>query len=269
MCILCNADSLRLLVAPLDSLSHVDLAESVRVAREASMQLALDAADALGDAGAPAPQPERLDPEEYLRYAVDRAEQDGISDAGEVRAWEKAFEAGTLLTDPRVQAFLSSAAEALAGYLVQIEEQRAILERFLEIRPEQIVFAGIGPHGEVSFDFGDERCVVLSEEEAMQIAIDAVTSELWREAPERLLRYSSLPDDALDLLVTAQRNPQDKAVDILSGIVDVAALAEDAVRQNGYGGFIAEGMTDDFTEQRFGEVVIIRLRLSDAPHEGS
>ena len=60
-----------------------------------------------------------------------------------------------------------------------------------------------------------------------------------------------------------QQGPPDSADDILAGIVDLHALTEDRVRQVGYAPFIAEGLTDEFTEQRFGDRVIIRLRLPE------
>ncbi|HEV2130953.1 MAG TPA: hypothetical protein VGR27_07620 [Longimicrobiaceae bacterium] len=267
MCILCNAESLRLLVAPLGSLSQPDLVESIRVAREAAMQLVLDTADALEEFEGPDAALRTVGPDGYLQYVVDRAEQDGVATPEEVREWSAAAEQGRVLEDPRVQAFLSSSTEGLAIYLSQIREKQAVLERFLELRPETTAFSGIGPHGEIALDHGNERYIVLSDEEAMQIAVDRISRELWQEDPALLLRYSNLPEDAIDLIVTAQRGPQEKANDILAGIIDLTALAEDTVRQTGYARFVAEGVSDDFTEQRFGDQLIIRLRLSGAPRD--
>ncbi len=267
MCILCNSESLRLLVAPLDALPHPDLAESIRVAREAAMQLVLDTADALQEFEGPEAALDAIGPSGYVRYVVDRAEQDGIADATEVHEWQAALDDGRMLLDPRVQAFLSSSTEGLAIYIAQIRDKQALLERFLEVGAGSMVFGGIGPSGEISFDNGNDRYVVLSDEEAMQIAIEHVARELWQENPALLLRYSSLPDDAIDILTSVQRNPQEKANEILAGIIDLPTLAEDVVRQTGYARFIAEGLTDDFSEQRFGEVLIVRLRLSGAPRD--
>jgi hypothetical protein len=39
------------------------------------------------------------------------------------------------------------------------------------------------------------------------------------------------------------------------------------VRQVGYAPFIADGVTDEFSEQRFGDRVIIRLRVSPDPSQ--
>lgn len=267
MCILCNPESLRLLVTPLGSLSHPELAESIRVAREAAMQLVLDTADALQEFEGPEAALRTVGPDGYLQYVVERAEQDGVAGADEVREWNAAQNEGRVLLDPRVQAFLSSSTEGLAIYLSQIREKQAVLERFLELRPETTTFGGIGAHGEIGLDHGNDRFIVLSDEEALQIAIDRIARDLWKEDPALLLRYSNLPEDAIDLIVTAQRGPQEKASEILAGIIDVTALAEDTVRQTGYARFIAEGLTDDFSEQRFGDQLIIRLRLSGAPRE--
>jgi hypothetical protein len=261
MCILCNAASLRLLVVPLGELSYTDLAESIRVAREAAMQLVLDTADAWADADPAEEMTPSAEPDSYLSYVVDRADEDGVLDEGGVRAWREVGRRGELLLDPRVQAFLSSATEGLALYITQIRDKRTVLERFLEVKRGATPFGGIGASGEVFFDHDSDRYTVLTEDEAMQIAIDHIAGELWQEDPARLLRYSSLPDEGIALLTSAQQGPQERANEILAGIIDLPLLAEDMVRQSGYGRFIADGLTDDFTEQRFGDFVILRLRV--------
>jgi hypothetical protein len=260
MCILCNADSLRLLVVPLGTMSNPELAESIRVAREAAMQLVLDAADAWADVeGSEEPIP-TVNADGYLRYVVDRADQDGLIDADGLREWQQADRDGVLGNDPRVQAFLSSSVEGLAIYSTAIRDKRAVIERFLEVAPGSAEFGGIGASGEIFFDVDGDRYIVLTDDEAMQIAMDHISSELWREDPARLLRYSSLPDEGISILTSAQKGPQERANEILAGIIDVPLLVEDTVRQMGYGRFIAAGITDDFTEQRFGDVLILRLR---------
>jgi hypothetical protein len=269
MCILCNAESLRLLVVPLPSLSNTDLAESIRVAREAAMQLVLDTADAWADADPEEEPRPTAEQDSYISYVVERAEDDGIIAASEVREWRDIGSRGDLLQDPRVQAFLSSAAEGLALYITQIRDKRSVLERFLEVPNGATPFGGIGASGEVFFHHDEDRFTILTEEEAMQIAIDHIAGDLWKEDPARLLRYSSLPDEGISLLTSAQQGPQDRANEILAGIIDLPLLAEDMVRQSGYGRFIADGATEEFTEQRFGDFVILRLRVSEDVEEGS
>lgn len=263
MCILCNTDSLRLMASPLTALTNPELAESIRAAREAAMQLVLDTADTWADAdGSDEPHP-AVEADGYLRYVIDRAENDGVFSVSELRSWRDAVRTETLLDDPRVQAFVSSAVEGLALYITQIRDKRAVLERFLEVSPGRVGFGGIGAYGEIFFEDGDDRFVVLTDEEAMQIAVDQISSGLANEDPGLLLRYSSLPDEGLSILSAAQQGPQERANDILAGIVDVALLAEDTVRQSGYGRFVAAGVTDEFVEQRFGDLVILRMRVSD------
>jgi hypothetical protein len=184
-----------------------------------------------------------------------------------IQHWNAALANGKGFGDPRVQAFLSSSTEGLAVYLAQLAEKQAVLERFLEVGPGRVQFRGIGQHGEITLEADDERYIVLTEDEAMQIAVDRISSGLWQEDAQRLLMYSSLPDDAIDILQSAQQNPADKANEILLGIIDVTALAEDAVRQRGYGAYVAEDVTDDFFEQRFGDLVIVRLRPGDEDEE--
>jgi hypothetical protein len=267
MCILCDPNSLRLLVARLDTLSFVELADAIGVAREAAAQLVLDTADSLRELYDPDAALETVGADGYVSYVVDRAERDGVASAEEVRDWQARFQRGSILADPRVQAFLSSSTEGLAAYMVQMRERQLVLERFLEVQPGDAVFGGIGTYGEISFNVGDLKYIVLSDEEAMQIAVDRISDALWEEDTAHLLRYSRLPDDAIDILTAAQQRPHEEANDILAGIIDVRALAEDTVRQTGYGRFVAEGLTDDFDEQRFGDLLVVRLRLSDALHD--
>jgi hypothetical protein len=268
MCILCDADSLRLLVVPLEELSTASFVESIRVAREAAMQLVLDTADAWADVEADEEPAYSVDPDGFVRYVVDRAEQSDLLDRGEVRAWRQALRSGGILSDPRVQAFLSSSAEGLALYSAQIRDKRGVLERFLELRPGKATFGGVGRSGEIFFDLDDFRYIVLSDDEAMQIAMEQISSELWKEDPNLLLRYSSLPDEAIGLLTTAQQGPQERANEILAGIIDLPLLVEDTVRQHGYGRFVTEGIADEFTEQRFGDMLVLRIRVPEDVDEG-
>jgi len=263
MCILCHTDSLRLLVTPLASISHLELAESIRVAREAAMQFVLDTADAWADDEGSEETLPTVDHDSYIRYVVERAESDGVLDSDGADEWRQTASRAEIINDPRVQAFLSSGVEGLAVYSAQIREKRAVLERFLEVARGATAFGGIGASGEIFFDLDEERFIVLTDDEALQIAMDHVSSELWQEDPARLLRYSSLPDEGISLLTSAQQGPQERANEILAGIVDVPLLVEDMVRQMGYGRFVAAGITDDFTEQRFGDVLILRLRVPD------
>jgi hypothetical protein len=267
MCILCDAANLRMLVSPLRDLSHLDLSESIHIAREAAIQLVLDTTDALGEIEDSESLLRNLAPEVYLEYVVERAEQDGVARDPEVREWKAAVSDHSILLDPRVQAFLSSAAEGLASYALQLQDHRSVLERYLEVPAGAPVFGGIGPNGEIAFDLGSERYVVLTDDEALRIVMDRLIDDLWREDPARLLAYTNLPAGAVDILAAAQQRPQEEANDVLAGMVDVQALSEDTLRQSGCARFLAEGISDDFTEQRFGDRLIIRLLMSGQPED--
>lgn len=262
MCVLCDANNLRLLVAPVASLSALDFAEAIRIAREAAMQYVLDAVDALRDS--PSEVPSRVvDPEEYLRYVVERAEQDGVNVGSETNEWNASF-SGEFVRDPRVQSFLSAAAEGLAMYTAQMDDQRTTLARYLEAPLSSVEFAGIGPFGEPCFRYEEHAYVVLAHEEAMQIATDRISRGLFQENPTLLLHYTDLPEGALDILSDAQRRPEDEANQVLAGMVDVTALAEDTVRQNGYGWIVSDEQSFDVLEQRFGDRMIVRFQPSES-----
>lgn len=266
MCVLCEKENLRLLVSPLASLSHRELADAISIAREAAWQLVLDTADAITETGGDASARE-VGPDGYLDYVIERAERDGAIATGDLLVWSESLRDESIFHDPRVQAFLSSAAEGLAIYILQIQEHQKALELFLEERNGGILFGGVGLNGEIIFDRGTERYVVLNDDEALRIAMDHLATGLCKEDPQWLLGYTNLPTGASDVLAAMQQGPPDRANDILAGIVDLHALTEDRVRQVGYAPFIAEGLTDEFTEQRFGERVIIRLRLPEGAPE--
>ena len=264
MCVLCEKGNLRLLTAPLGTLGHRQLAESIGLAREAAWQIVLDTADAIAES-AEVDACQQLGPEGYFDYVIDRAERDGVLQSPDLEGWHQALRDASIYSDPRVQAFLSSAAEGLADYILQMREHKEALELFLEERNGGVVFAGIGPSGEIVFDCGPARYVVLSEDEGLRIAMDRLADDLCQEDPRWLLEYTNLPVGAADVLAAMQQGPPDRANDILAGIVDLKALTEDRVREVGYAPFVAEGVTEEFSEQRFGDRVIVRLRMPEPP----
>lgn len=264
MCVLCDKENLRLLVAPLESLAQQQLADAIAIARNAAWQLVLDTADLIAEAGG-SETARGIEARGYIEYVVERAERDGALRQAESLAWNAALRDGEIFKDPRVQAFLSSATEGLASYLLQIAAHQESLELFLEERNGRVRFAGVGIDGETIFDRGDERYVVMSDEEALRIAMDNLAIGLYKEDPRRLLGYTNLPEGAVDVLSAMQQGPPERANEILAGIVDLHALTEDRVREIGYAPFVAEGVTDEFSEQRFRDRIIVRLRLPQGP----
>lgn len=261
MCVLCYPENLRLLTSPAAGLPELQLAEAIRVAREAATQYVLDTVHAMRED--PTPPSLHVSPEEYVHYVVERAREDGVATRGELRAWTAP--GVEYATDPRVQAFVSSAVEGLAGSLARIREQREVIARFLEIRPEGLHFAGVGLSAEMYFRHGEDTYVALTDEEAAQIAMDRISWNLSHEDPRVLLHYTDLPDGAVDILADAQQRPEDEANQVLAGMVDVPALADDTLRQRGYGWLVTDTLTDVLAEQRFGDRVILRCRFSEDP----
>jgi hypothetical protein len=262
MCVLCDKNSLRLLSAPLATLSPRRLADAIAVAREAAWQVVLDTADAVAD-GKSEVEARKFTPDVYFEYVIDRAQREGALREAHHLIWISAFRDGEILHDPRVQAFLSSAAEGFATYVMRIAAHQEALEQFLEERNGLVKFAGVGANGEIVFDREEQRYIVLSDDEALRIAMDRVANSLCTEDPKRLLEYTNLPFGASDVLATMQQGDRDRANDILAGIVDLEAFTEDRVREVGYGPFVAEGITEEFSEQRFGDRIIIRMRLNE------
>lgn len=255
MCILCDHGTLELLTAPLDQFAPGQIGEAIRAAREAAGPGILDHAEAVlrGDA-----QPE-VDPGFYGEIVVARALESGVVNSREASQWDQRLVEGVGERDPRVQAFLSSCAEILDEYAVLLGERRQVVNRFIEARPDSVRFMWLGPDGELWFDHEGESYAALAEGEAKEIVQREVGTTLHSTEPELLLRYSSLPDSGLEVLTGIQAKPPEVANSLLSGIVDLPALADDRIRSTGYAPFFRGDPPRTVEDMVFGEWIIIRV----------
>lgn len=255
MCILCDHGTLELLTSPLEHLAPGQLAEAIRTARDAAGPGVLDHAEAvLGGESAPTAGTEL-----YADVVVARALEAGVLQSSAAYGWgtRLATEQGRL--DPRVQAFVSSCAEILDDYRILLQERRQVLERFLEARTDPIAFAYLGQDGELWLEYHGEVYAVLAEDEAMEIVERELGAMLHRLDPEVLLHYSTLPDAGLEVLQGILSKPEDDANSLLSGLIDLPALADDRVRVEGFAPFFSSDNERPVEDLRFGEWVIIRL----------
>lgn len=254
MCILCDQGTLELLTVPLASLTQGRIAEAVRAAREAAGPGVLDHAEAVlrGDA-------EPLADVGLYDEVVARALESGVLNSVEASAWADRLEAGEGMRDPRVQAFLSSSAEILDEYAVLYAERRQVVERFVEATNGAVTFLGLGPDGELWFDYDGESYVALSADEALEIVQRELGSTLHTFDAEALMRYSNLPETAGDVLAGILAKPTEVANPILAGIVDLPLLAEDRIRAVGYAPFFRGDPPRPVEDLRFGEWIIVRI----------
>ena len=257
MCILCDHGTLELLTTPLERFVAGQLGDAVRAAREAAGPGVLDHAEAVlrGDA-----QPE-LDPDFYGEVVVARALESGVVTSRDASQWDAWLATEIGQHDPRVQAFLSSCAEILDEYAVLLGERRQVVDRFVEARATAARFTWLGPDGELWFDFGGESYAALTEAEALEIVQREIGTSLHTQEPETLLRYSSLPESGLEILVGIQGKPPELANSLLAGLVDLPALAEDRVRAGGYAPYFRGDPPRPVEDLRFGEWVIIRIPI--------
>ncbi|MDB4948572.1 MAG: hypothetical protein JWM27_1221 [Gemmatimonadetes bacterium] len=260
MCVLCDVTVLRRLGAAFDTLSPTERAEAIREAREAAGVVSPELAESVLrgetlDAG---------DPELYSRHVLATAKEEGVLSGSDTLRWRTELARGP--QDPRVQAFLSSCAEYVADYQAGAVERRKVLERYLEVRAQDVKFSSIGRDGEIWFGHRKDTYAVLTDDEAMDIAIFRLTEGLPSMPAEELLPYTRLPASALDVLEGIRGRPAEEASEVLAGIVDVALMAEDRVVRDGYAAFFAEeeGTASDDTD--FGEYVIVRLYPDDEAH---
>ncbi len=255
MCILCDHETLELLTVPLEQLAPGQLANAVRTAREAAGPGVLDHAETVlrGEASAAAGV------DLYADVVVARALEAGVLKSSDAYGWGTRLSSERGVLDPRVQAFVSSCAELLDDYRVLLSERRQVLDRFLEAHNAPVSFAHLGQDGELWLDYQGEPYSVLSEGEAIEIVERELGSTLHRLDPETLLRYSTLPDAGLELLEGILAKPEEVANSLLSGLIDLSALADDRVRAEGYAPFFGSDDARSVEDLRFGDWVIIRL----------
>lgn len=255
MCILCDHETLELLTTPLDQLPPGQLANAIRTARDAAGPGILDHAEAVlrGEAAHGAGV------ELYADIVVARALEAGVLRSADAYGWgtRLASERGHL--DPRVQAFVSSCAEILDDYRILLDERRQVLDRFLEAHNAPVSFAYLGQDGELWLDYQGEAYAVLSEGEAIEIVERELSTTLHSLDPETLLRYTTLPDAGLELLQGILAKPEEVADSLLSGLIDLPALADDRVRAEGYAPYFSSDGSGPAEDLRFGDWIIIRL----------
>jgi hypothetical protein len=254
MCILCDHGTLELLTAPLESLSRGRVGEAVRAAREAAGPGVLDHAEAVlrGDA-------EPLADASLYDEVVARALESGVLTSIEATAWAARLETGEGMRDPRVQAFLSSSSEILDEYSVLFTERQQVVERFVEAAEGAVTFLGLGPDGELWFDFEGESYVALAADEALEIVQRELGTTLHTFETEVLIRYTSLPETGNDVIAGILAKPTEIANGILSAMVDLPLLAEDRVRVVGYAPFFRGDPPRPVEDLRFGEWIIMRI----------
>lgn len=257
MCILCDHGTLEVLTAPLERLSPGRLGDAVRAAREAAGPGVLDHAEAVlrGDAE-PVVQVGLYD------EVIGRALESGVLDTMKATDWDDRLEDGEALRDPRVQAFLSSAAEILDEYRVLLTERRQIVERFVESTGNAVAFLGLGPDGELWFDYDGESYVALNQEEAREIVQRELSAMLHTMDADILLRYCNLPETASDVVAGILTKPNDVANGILGEMVDLQLLADDRIRAVGYAPFFRGEPPRPVEDLRFGEWIILRVPTS-------
>lgn len=254
MCILCDHGTLEALTAPLESLPPGRISDAVRAAREAAGPGVLDHAEAVlrGDAD-PVVDAGLYD------EVVGRALESGVLSSMHATDWDARLQDGEALRDPRVQAFLSSAAEILDEYRVLLTDRRQVVERFVEATGTSVAFLGLGPDGELWFDYESESYVALNQEEAREIVQRELGATLHAMDADVLLRYCNLPDSASDVIIGILSKPNDVANGILGEMVDLPHLADDRIRAVGYAPFFRGEPPRPVEDLRFGEWIILRV----------
>ena len=260
MCVLCDHSSLELLVAPIEELPPGQLAAAIRAAREAAEVGVLDHVEAVLRGEAPA----EADPTLYGEVVVARAREAGLLDGAGALAWERRLQQGDAGADPRVQGFLSSAAETIDDYRALLAERRQVVARFVEVPEHALEVGWIDKDGELWFEYRDEAYTAIPHREAMEIVERELAGSLHTLRPDELLRYTELPDAALEGLAAIQARGPEAGNDILAELVDLHALAEDRVRAEGYAPFFqGEEDEDPVGATPFGDWLILHVPAHD------
>ncbi len=254
MCILCDHGTLELLTTPLERLAPGQLAEAVRTAREAAEPGVLDFAETVlrGEA-----VPE-LGLAIFDEVVVARAREAGLLARAGAGAW--AGKAAAEQSDPRVLAFVSSCAEIVDDYRVLLAERKQVVERYVEARGDAVRFTGIGQDGELWFDHQGNAYAALNATEAIEIVEREIGSTLHSLPLDDLLGWTRLPDAAREVLEEVRTRPAETANAVLAELVDLPAIADERVRQEGYAPFFRGGEEERQVEDlRFGEWILIRF----------
>lgn len=256
MCILCETKVLEALTEAVDALPVGELAEAIRLARDAAGPGLLDHAEAVlrGEARA------EMDADLYGDIVVTRAQEAGVLRPAQAKQWRVSLQNGNALRDPRVQAFLSAGAEMIDEYRRLLGERQPVVARFVEAPVESARVTGLGRDGEMWFICRNEHFAVLTEEEALEVVERELSAQLHATDVELLLDYAALPEGADEVLREVQRKPAEVANAILAGLVDVPALAQARVRSEGYAHFFAEDGDEPLEEMRFGGWILLRTQ---------
>lgn len=254
MCILCEHEALDRLTTPLSRFAPGELAEAIRTARDAAGPGIMDHAESVlrGEA-----QP-RVGPDFFGEVVVARAREAGVLSAAASYEWDVALKRRVGSADPRVQAFLSACAEIVDEYVFLHAERRAVLERFVEARGDRVEFAWLGRDGELWYDWRGDLYLALTESEALEIVERELSGRLHELEPEILLRYTALPETGLEVLAGILAKPAEVADGLLSGIIDLPALADDRVRTEGFAPYLQVEEVGPLEDLRFGEWIIVR-----------
>lgn len=255
MCILCDNSTLELLTTPLDRMEPGQLADAIRTAREAAAPGILDFAETVLR-GEESPG---VNLEMYAEAVIARALEAGVLTSTDAYEWGERLRRPKGGVDPRVLAFVSSCAEIVDEYRLMVTERRQVLERFVETQPGSVVFTWLGRDGELWFDYRGELYCALSEMEAMEIVEQELSGMLNALEPSVLLEYTTLPDTGLEVLQGILAKPPEAANQLLTGLIDLGALADDRVRSQGYAPFFHPEQGHPVEDLRFGEWVIIRV----------
>jgi hypothetical protein len=259
MCILCERSTLEILTAPLEHLPPGQVAAAIRTARDAAAAGVLDYAESVLREEIPP----TVDAELYDEIVVSRARDEGVLSRSEASGWVARLRTDVAAQDPRVLAFVSSCAEIVDEYRLVFAERRQTLERFLEVRPGTVHFASIGQDGELWFENRGELLAVLAEDEALEIVERELNLTLHSTPPEALLKYTTLPDTALEVLTGIQAKSAEVANSILAGLIDLGAMADDRVRSEGFAPFFRAEGEHTVEDLRFGEWVVIRTSADE------
>lgn len=254
MCILCDNTTLDRLTLPLGRLAAGELADAVRMARDAAGPGIMDEAEAVlrGESDG------LLGAEVFGEVVVARALEAGVLSTADAFLWDEALTGERTMTDPRVLAFISSCAEILDDYRLLCTERKQVIEMFMECRDNGVTFSWLGRDGELWFEYRGEMYAALSEIEALEVVERELATSLHTLPADTLLRYTTLPDTGMEVLEGILTKPAEQADELLGGLIDVGALADDRVRTSGYTPFFQAEHTGPVEDLRFGEWVIVR-----------
>jgi hypothetical protein len=105
-----------------------------------------------------------------------------------------------------------------------------------DISPERCI-----PSGYNAYEYGNETYLVLTDDEADELASEYIKDSLWAFNASFIIDHSKLPYEALEMIESFQAEKCESANETIEAMIDdIDEFIEDAIGADGRGHFISQ-----------------------------